>query len=147
MDRTVAGLSLLELTVTIVLLAILGVPLGRMVAGQMQASVQTDGMIAATNLARYEQERTLAFFDANLTNWCSALSVEPWCTPAVVTPPNPYDGLAYNVTRHVDPQQPTDSSETTWMKRITVKVFRQGETTPLMTLVTYRATGDVSFGP
>lgn len=141
----------MELTVTLALLGILAVPFGQLVATQMQATVQADGGISAVNLARYEQERVnpnlLSF--ASLVDWCSVpgsqLPSEPHC-PVSVASPNPYTGSSYVVARDVESQTPTDGSASTEMKRVTVKVFRSGDTVALVTVTTY-VTNGVTFTP
>lgn len=142
------GFTLLELAMTIGLLGALAVPVGGLVVEHLRASVQTDGTLSAENLARYEHERLIWWSYLNVIDWCSVPKSDPnlpasetFC-PAVVTPPNPYAGLPYIVTRDVENQLASDGSA--GMKRITVKVFRVGETKPMITVITYLA-DQVSF--
>lgn len=148
MARAAAAFTLVELIITVALVAILALPIGGLVVAQVKGSFQADDMLAAMNLARYEQERVVMLGFAGTVSWCSTTPgnlppSESWC-PGSVSPPSPYGPGPVQVTRRVDLQTPTDGSSSAEMKRITVKVFRSGLATPVMTLMTYLA-GGTSF--
>ena len=157
LEHTLAGISLIELTVTLALVGILAIPVSGLVTNHLAASLKTDDSIAAANLARYEQE----LFDIRGTtaNWCSvprsalpASDPDRTTCPVNVIDPNPYTGLPFVVYRINTAQTATDGS--TGLRRISVKVkaIRQQNTSgniialePLITVVTYQRPG-VGFG-
>jgi prepilin-type N-terminal cleavage/methylation domain-containing protein len=148
MARRVAGFSLLELTLTVALIGILALPMSGLVVEHVRGSTQTDLLLAAESLARYELERVALLRYGNVNDWCSAPASqmppsENEC-PGSVSAPNPYAGMAYLVSRQVQSQTPTDGSD--GMVRVRVRVFRRSETSsPLIQLFTYRA-NQVSYG-
>lgn len=145
MARTAAAFTLVELIMTVALVAILAVPIGGLVVETVKGSALADDTLVAMNLARYEQERIAFLGFANTVSWCSVPPgnlppSESWC-PGIVNPSSPYGLGPLQVTRRVDPQTPTDGSSSAEMKRITVKVFRSGQAAPVATLTTYLANG------
>lgn len=157
MGRRVAGVSLLELILTIGLLGILAFPLAGVITQHLRASLTTDDSTAAANLARYEQE---LFEIRGLTaSWCSVrrAALPPSdpnraSCPSTVSGLNPYAGLPWVVYRINAAQAATDGSS--GLRRITVIVkgitqqSPSGTITalaPLVTVVAYQALG-VGFG-
>ena len=147
--RAPHGLTLVELVVTIVLTAIIGVPMGRMVAEQLRGALNARDSTIAMNLARLELERL-----DSLNDFCHA----DLALTGGTTAPNP--DPAFTVTRIVSCQTPTSSCACSCsggcggapsnarndIKRIEIRVTKSGSGELGAAAVTYR-TKYVSFGP
>ena len=129
-----AGVTLIELVVTISLAAILAIPVGLLLSEHLTGALRARDATVATHLARYEME----LLD----------SQNDFFTLASVAPQPNYQGYPYTLTRAVTCLLGDCTSTATTsqgVKRIEVTVTKTGSSDPLATLVTYR-TKHVSFG-
>jgi len=136
------GLTLVELVITIVLAALIGVPVGLLVSEHLGGALRARDEVLGMSLARRELERLDSFdnfFHSDL---------------ALGTPPDQlnYAGTPYTLRSTVDCIEgncTTTATSSQGVKRITVRVFRPNAGDPaatlLATLVTYR-TKHVAFG-
>jgi len=144
------GLTLVELVVTIILTAIIGIPVGILLAEHLSGALRARDYTVAMNLARREMERLDSW-----NNFCHADLNLTAGTPA----PNP--DPAYVVTRIVGCQTPASScacscsgtcgsgaptSARNDVKRVETRVTKSGSGEQLASLVSYR-TKYVLFGP
>jgi prepilin-type N-terminal cleavage/methylation domain-containing protein len=156
MARRVAGFSLIELTMTVALVGILAIPMGGLLVEHLGTSSRADTTIAATNLARYEQEMFL--FRSATGSWCSvpraslpASDPDRASCPATVSAPNPYAGMPFVVYRINTAQTATDNAGSLRRIRVVVKrIMAQSGASitaleQMVTAITFSATG-VSFG-
>lgn len=142
-----AGLTLVELVITISLSAIIGVPVGILLSEHVGGALRARDYVVALNLARAEMEQLDSLGD----NFCSIST----------TGPTPISGYpAYTLERVVSCQTSgsscacsctggcggAPSSARNDIKRIEVRVTKSDSTDRLATLVTYR-TKYVLFGP
>ena len=120
MKRRNCGFTLIELIMTIVVTAIIAIPLSLTISQQMESTFQSRGFTEALNLARYEMEivNNLPYTNVN----------------SVTT--NNYLGYPYNVVRTVNV---IASGGGEGLKQIIVQVRRAGSATDVVRLVTYYA--------
>ncbi len=142
------GMTFIELIIAIALTAIVGLPIGMVLAELLQGGLRARDVTVAMNLARYELERLDSLRAASSSgDACVAeLSVGSVTLPS-------YQGYPYDVIRSITCQTSPASSCTSCtnltvngVKRIEITVRRPGATQVLATLVTYRAKY-VRFGP
>ncbi len=147
---SIHALTLIELVVAIAVTAVLAIPLGRLLSEQLRGALGAHDSTVAMSLARHEMERL-----DSLNNFC-----HPHLNVTAPTPP-PVNGYwptypSYALTRTVICQVPDCTSQSpgvchnpansrNGIKRIEVRVTRQGSPESLATLVTYR-TKYVLFG-
>ncbi len=129
--RIEKGVTLIELVITIVVVSIIAIPIGRVIGQQVIAIVDSRDYVIAQNLLRFEMEkaRNLSYSNIitqNLTN---------------------YEGYPYDVNRTVSYELGSAGSAES-VKRVEVKVYLAGadqsSTGPLASAVTYIAK-NVSF--
>jgi len=144
------GLTLVELVLTILLVGLLGVPIGILLAEHLRGGLKTRDSSVAMSLARRELELLDSF-----NNFCHpALDI----TSSSGVTFDPYlPGYAYALTRIVSCHVgdctssapficPPPSNANNGIKRIELRVTRSGSSDVLATLVSYRAK-HVLFGP
>lgn len=108
------GVTLVELVMAIVILASIAIPMGLMIAEQIQGMMAATDLTTAGNLARFEMEK---------------LNNLPF--DSIVSGSSSYPGYAYDVARTV---VTTAGGGGASLKDITVTVNRTGDATPLVTL-------------
>lgn len=144
------GLTLVELVITIILTAIVGIPVGILLAEHLTGALRARDYTVAMNLARHELERL-----DSLNNFCHA---DLDLTPGV---PAPTPDSVYLITRIVSCQTPmsncacscsgacgtgTPTNARNDIKRVEIEVTKSGSGERVATLVSYR-TKYVLFGP
>ncbi|MBI2093286.1 MAG: type II secretion system protein [Candidatus Omnitrophica bacterium] len=139
------GLTLIEIIVTISLLAIIAVPASLLLSEPMRAAISFRESTVAMGLARSELEQ----LDA-LNDFCHA---DLALTSASGITVDPYQGFPYALTRIVSCQTGDCSSNCNapnnnrnGIKRIEIRVSRSGSSDVLARLTNYR-TKYVLFGP
>lgn len=148
--RLRAGLTLVELVITISLAAIIGIPTGILLSEHLTGALRARDYTVAMSLARREMERL-----DSLNNFCH--------TDLDVTAPSPpplvgyWPGYPYDLTRIVQCQAGDCTSQSpgtchsppanarNGIKRIELRVTKSGSTEVQARLVTYR-TKYVLFG-
>ncbi len=139
------GLTLVELVITISLAAIISIPTGILISEYLNSALRARDYAVATSLARAEMERL-----DGLNNFFAAPDLNILCPSGgeVVTGPTNITGYPYAYTRRVRCVQGdccTSGTSTQGVKRIQVTMTRIGVSTPLISLITYRAK-NVAFG-
>ncbi len=113
---------------TIVVMAIVAIPLALLVSQHIESVFTSRDLTLATNLARFEMENVSNMNYTNITN--ASFSN--------------YQGYDYDLNRnavYVYGSNLTPNS----LKRITVSVSRHGEVSAIVTLITYLA-GNITYG-
>ncbi len=113
---------------TIVVVGITAVPLSLLVSQHLESLVQSQDYTLAVNLARFEMEKVNNLSYNNI---------------ASVSSPN-YQGYNYDISRIVTYVQGNDLSPES-MKKILVEARKAGQSTVLVSLVTY-LTKNVAYG-
>jgi len=124
----IRGFTLVELIMTIVVMAIVAIPLALLVSQHIESVFTSRDLTLATNLARFEMENVSNMNYTNITN--ASFSN--------------YQGYDYDLNRnavYVYGSNLTPNS----LKRITVSVSRHGEVSAIVTLITYLA-GNITYG-
>lgn len=116
------GFTLIELVMTIVVVAIISIPLSLLVIQHIESVVQSKDYTMAMNLARWEMEIV------NNTGYASI---------STANFPN-YKGYPYDLTRTVTFAAGSGASAES-LKQITVTVRRSGSATDLVKFITYIA--------
>ncbi|MFH1876291.1 MAG: prepilin-type N-terminal cleavage/methylation domain-containing protein [Candidatus Omnitrophota bacterium] len=126
---SLTGFTLIELIMTIVVVAIIALPLSVMLSQQVQSTFRSSDYSSALNLARLEMEKVnnLAYDSIASGTFAS------------------YEGYPFDVTRTVNfaPGSGVILSES--LKQIKVEVRKAGDVTVLAELVTYIAR-NVNYG-
>ena len=122
------GFTLIELIMTIVVIAIIAIPLALLVMEHLSSTLRSEDYTMAVNLARFEMENV-----KNL-NYASIVSGSF---------PN-YQGYSFDITRTVSFVQGNGASAES-LKLVQVDVNRSGSATILFTLKTYIAQ-NVAYG-
>lgn len=150
-----AGLTLVELVITISLAAIIGVPTGILLSEHLTGALRARDYTVAMNLARREMEQLDSLDSASGLD-----NANGFCHPDLaLTVPSPppivgyWPGYPYDLTRIVQCQVgncgsncASPSNANNGIKRIEIRVTKSGSSDRLATLVTYR-TKYVLFGP
>lgn len=126
--RPKAGLTLVELIMTIVVVGIVAVPISLFISRNTESVFYCEDLTIALNLAKFEMERVNNLTYANIISDSF---------------PN-YQGYNYNVTRSVTYVQGSGATPES-LKKITVSVTKTGSASVLVSLVTYIAK-NVSYG-
>ena len=122
------GFTLIELIMTIVVAAIVAVPLSLLLSQQIQSVFQSEDLTIMRQLARFEIEKVSNMNYANISS--DSFSN--------------YEGYNYDLIRTVIYAQGTAENPES-LKEITVEVSKSGSTEVLTSLVTYIAK-NVSYG-
>lgn len=131
----VAGLTLIELVITISLAALLGIPTGLLVGEHLRVGIRSRDSMVATQLARRELEYLDSLNDFFHAEMNSGVFVN-------------YQGVPYTLTRTVtciNNCTAAAAANRQGYKRIVVTVTKPGSSDPLARLITYR-TKYVLFG-
>lgn len=126
--RRNSGFTLIELIMTIIVLAIIAIPLSLLLSQHISSVFAAEDYAAAVNLGRFEMEKVnnLAYTNIISANF-----------------PN-YEGYNYDVTRTVSFAQGNAASAES-LRSIRVDVRRSGSATVLLSLNTYIAR-NVNYG-
>jgi type II secretory pathway pseudopilin PulG len=127
-DRLRQSFTLIELVITIVVVAIIALPLAVMLAQQAESTVRSQDFSTALNLARLEIEKV------------NNLAYTAITSDSV----SDYEGYPFDLTRTVVYVAGSDAAAES-LKQITVRVSKAGNATPLASLVTYIAR-NVNYG-
>ena len=122
-----AGFTLIERIMTIVVVAIVCIPLSLLLSQHIRSLFQSEALTTARQLARFEMEKVN---NMGYTSINSDSSV--------------YAGYDYDVTRTVTYRYGSEGSDES-LKKITVEVNKSGSAEVLVSLVTYLAK-NVSYG-
>lgn len=127
-NRSIAGFTLIELIMTIVVVGVLSIPLSLFIIQHTDSVFQSAHLSIARQLARCEIERVnnLDYANINSINFLD------------------YDGYHYDVTRTVS-YAFGDAASQESLKKITVEIFKSGSSEVLVKLVTYIAK-NISYG-
>jgi len=131
------GLTLVELTLTIALLGLIGIPTSLLLTEHLHGALRGRDSVLATQLARRELERLDSFNDF----------AHPDLAVTTVTISN-YAGYAGYTMRRVVSCKAGDcivSPTAPALKEIEVTILREDSSTPLARMTTFRAR-DVLFG-
>jgi prepilin-type N-terminal cleavage/methylation domain-containing protein len=123
------GFSLIELVMTIVVVAIISVPLSHFLVRHIESLFQSRDYTNATNLARFEMEKVNNMLYNNIVSDSFT----------------GYEGYPYDLARDVSFKEGSAISAE-GLKEIRVEVMRTGEVDVIISMVTYIA-DNVSFGP
>ena len=127
-NLALTGFTLVELVMTIVVVAIVAIPLSLLLFEHTEGTVQSSDRTMALNLARLEMEKVNNLAYANI----------------VTASFSNYQGYSFDVDRTVSFVQGTSLTAES-LKQVKVDVKRTGSATILATLVTYTAR-NVAYG-